>query len=118
MAKLGKIVAVAALLGAAGAGAYYYYKSKEEEFDDFDEFEDDFEDDFEEEFEDEKEPVADTESKEIEESAKTNKTVKEYVPLKISKEDVLDAKETIQKAAKEVSEQTVTKYEFEKLTEE
>lgn len=107
MAKIGKLVAIAALIGAAGAGAYYYFKSKEEEFDDFDDFDDDFDED-----DDFEEDTA------IEASEpKSEKVVKEYIPLKISKEDVIDAKETIQKAAKEVSEQSVSKYEFENLTE-
>lgn len=82
--KLGKLLALAAVIGAA-AGAYYYYKSKDESFDDFD---DDMNDDLDEFLKSE----TDTDSK------------REYVPLNFSKEAMDEAKETIKKAGESVEE--------------
>ena len=98
--KLGKLVAVAALLGAASAGAYYYYKSKEDDFDeDFDD--EDFvdsdivsEDDFEDELEDEMEDEINIDADECED---------DFVPLKLTAEDARIAKEAIEEAAKKVT---------------
>ena len=90
--KAGKILALAALVGAA-AGAYYYYKSKEDEiddsFDDFDDFED-FEDEFEEDV--------------------TEDTLAE------AKDTIRKAAEEVNsKKIGEIDGKTIEKYEFEKL---
>ena len=82
--KLGKLLALAAVIGAA-AGAYYYYKSKDDSFDDFD---DDMNDDLDEFLKSE----TDADSK------------REYVPLNFSKEAMAEAKETIKKAGESVEE--------------
>lgn len=89
--KAGKLLALAAVVGAA-AGAFYYYKSKENSpfnFDDFDDL-DDFEDE-------------DITSDELEEylnqEAKNAKEADDYVPLKFSRETMTEAKRTIKKAA-------------------
>lgn len=88
--KLGRLLALTAVIGAA-AGAYYYYKSKDgalEDFDDFDDFDDDVNDDLE-----------DFLKNETENDAK-----REYVPLNFSKETMEEAKETIKKAGETVED--------------
>lgn len=85
--KLGKLLALTAVIGAA-AGAYYYYKSKEDALEDFDDFDDDVNDDLE-----------DFLKKETSGDSK-----REYVPLNFSKETVDEAKETIKKAGESVED--------------
>lgn len=86
--KLGKFLALSAVIGAA-AGAYYYYKSKDNDLDDFDDFDDDLNEDLEDFLKNETDG----------EDSK-----REYVPLNFSKETVAEAKETIKKAAETVED--------------
>ena len=82
--KIGRLLALTAVIGAA-AGAYYYYKSKDDSLEDF---EDDVNDDL----EDFLKTETDSDGK------------REYVPLNFSKETVEEAKETIKKAGESVED--------------
>lgn len=93
--KLGKLLALSAVIGAA-AGAVYYYKSREKELQNLDDY-DDFED-----FEDEEENDDELEQYLKEEAANaesSEKSIRDFVPITISRETVEEAKATIKKAA-------------------
>lgn len=96
--KLSKLLAFAAVAGAA-AGAVYYYKSREsseDNFDVFDDFEDEddlFEGDDElEEYLDEDAPSSD----------RPDKRILDFIPLNLSSEAVDEARATIKQAASEI----------------
>lgn len=98
--KLGKFLALTAVIGAA-AGAVYYYKSKEAANDDFDDF-DDFEDD------DIDEELESYLKEEAEQSAQTDRKLRDILPIDISQETVDDAKEALKKAVLDIGDKVVS----------
>ncbi len=97
--KLGKFLALTAVIGAA-AGAVYYYKSKEAANDDFDDF-DDFEDD------DVDEELESYLKDEAEQSVQTEKKLRDILPIDISQETVDEAKEALKKAVLDIGDKVV-----------
>lgn len=94
--KFGKFLTLAAIVGAA-AGAFYYYKSSKKKssknLDDLDDFEDEGDDELEDYLRDE-----------AEQSAQSERSLRDFFPINLTADTVDDAKESLKKVVLDIGE--------------